>query len=58
MKNLILFLSISYLSAQFNYSGEVNPYVMTRTSNKTQIDLPYRIMSVNLGILQVILILK
>ena len=49
MKNLILFLSISYLSAQFNYSGEINPSVMTRTSNKTQIDLPYRIMSVNLG---------
>ena len=49
MKKYIFLLTIKFISAQFNYSGEINPYVMNRTSNKTQINLPYRIISLDLG---------
>ena len=49
MRKIILALFISFPVAQFNYSGEINPHVMTRTSNNTQINLPYRIVSLNLG---------
>ena len=29
-------------------SGEINPYAMTRTSNNSQIDLPFRLLSLKI----------
>ena len=29
-------------------SGEINPYTMTRTSNNSQIDLPFRLLSLKI----------
>ena len=52
MRNLIklpLLLLTATLSAQLSYSGELNPNVMTRTSDQSQINLPYRLLSLDLG---------
>jgi|TARA_B110001454_G_scaffold218633_1_gene247232 hypothetical protein len=49
MKKLTFIFSISFMLAQVNYSGEVTAKSMTRISNKLQINLPYRIFSLNLG---------
>lgn len=47
---ILLFISIfSGLKGQLNYSGELNPYVMNRTSDRSQINLPYRLLSLDLG---------
>ena len=37
------------MNAQFNYSGEINPLVMTRTSDQSQINLPFRLLSLEVG---------
>jgi len=51
MKNILLILSssLSFMNAQFNYSGEINPLVMTRTSDQSQINLPFRLLSLEVG---------
>ncbi|MBT4662253.1 MAG: hypothetical protein HOC18_10170, partial [Candidatus Marinimicrobia bacterium] len=49
MNKILLLLSLSLASAQLNYTGEINPSVMTRTSDQSQINLPFRIMSLDLG---------
>ena len=51
MKNILLILSssLSFMNAQFNYSGEINPLVMTRTSDQSQINLPFRLLSLDVG---------
>ena len=50
MKKISLILSLfSFINAQLNFSGELNPLVMTRTSDQSQINLPFRIMSLDLG---------
>ena len=47
---ILLFISIlSGLTGQLNYSGELSPYVMNRTSDRSQINLPYRLLSLDLG---------
>jgi len=46
---LILSLSFSFMNAQLNYSGEINPLVMTRTSDQSQINLPFRLLSLDVG---------
>ena len=48
MKKLSLLL-LSFASAQINYSGEINPSVMTRKSNQSQINLPFRIATLEGG---------
>ena len=48
MKKLSLLL-LSFASAQINYSGEINPSVMTRKSDQSQINLPFRIASLEGG---------
>ena len=35
--------------AQMNISGELNPYVMTRTADQSQINLPFRLLSLDFG---------
>ena len=47
MKKILLLLS--FASAQINYSGEINPSVMTRKSNQSQINLPFRIATLEGG---------
>lgn len=37
------------LKAQLNYTGEINPSIMTRTSDQSQINLPFRLLSLDLG---------
>ena len=52
MKNIFklpLLLLPASLPAQINFSGEINPNVMTRTSDQSQINLPYRLLSLDLG---------
>jgi hypothetical protein len=51
MKKILLILSssFSFMNAQLNYSGEINPLVMTRTFDQSQINLPFRILSLDLG---------
>ena len=49
MKKLIILLVISFSNAQINYSGEVAIKYMNRTSDKSEINLPYRMISFNLG---------
>jgi len=46
---LLLPLVRPTLKAQINYTGEINPSVMTRTSDRTQINLPFRLLSLDLG---------
>jgi hypothetical protein len=46
---LQLSVLLSTLSAQLNYTGEINLSVMTRTSDQSQINLPFRLLSLNLG---------
>jgi len=48
MKKLSLLLP-SFASAQINYSGEINPSVMTRKSDQSQINLPFRIATLEGG---------
>ena len=47
MKKLLLLLS--FASAQINYSGEINPSMMTRKSDQSQINLPFRIATLEGG---------
>ena len=51
MKKILLILSssFSFMNAQLNYSGEINPLVMTRTSDQSQINLPFRLLSLDVG---------
>ena len=49
MKKLIILLTISFSSAQINYSGEVAAKYMNRILDKSAINLPYRMISFNLG---------
>ena len=49
MKKLTILLTFSFLYAQFNYSGESIVQTMNRISDKSDINLPYRAMSLNLG---------
>ena len=44
-----LFLAVGLVHAQISVSGEINPYVMTRTSNSSQINLPFRLLSLDIG---------
>ena len=44
-----LFLAVGLVQAQISVSGEINPYVMTRTSNSSQINLPFRLLSLDIG---------
>ena len=44
-----LFLAAGLVQAQISVSGEINPYVMTRTSNSSQINLPFRLLSLDIG---------
>ena len=37
------------MQAQISVSGEINPYVMTRTTNSSQINLPFRLLSLDMG---------
>jgi len=37
------------VQAQISVSGEINPYVMTRTTNSSQINLPFRLLSLDMG---------
>jgi len=37
------------VKAQISVSGEINPYVMTRTTNSSQINLPFRLLSLDMG---------
>ncbi len=46
---LLLLLLTTTTFSQINYAGEINPSVMTRTSDQTQINLPFRILSFDLG---------
>ena len=48
MKKLSLLL-LSFASAQINYSGEINPSVMIRKSDQSQINLPFRIATLEGG---------
>jgi len=48
MKKISLLL-LSFASAQINYSGEINPSVMTRNSDQSQINLPFRIATLEGG---------
>ena len=45
----ILFLAAGLVQAQISVSGEINPYVMTRTTNSSQINLPFRLLSLDMG---------
>ena len=45
----ILFLAAGLVQAQISVSGEINPYVMTRTTNSSQINLPFRLLSLDVG---------
>ena len=45
----ILFLAAGLVQAQISVSGEINPYVMTRTTNSSQINLPFRFLSLDMG---------
>ena len=45
----ILFLAAGLVQAQISVSGEINPYVRTRTSNSSQINLPFRLLSLDIG---------
>lgn len=51
MKKILLILSssFSFMNAQLNYAGEINPLVMTRTSDQSQINLPFRLLSLDVG---------
>ena len=46
---VIPFLAVGLLQAQVSVSGEINPYVMTRTKNSSQINLPFRLLSLDIG---------
>ena len=46
---ITLFLAACLAQAQISVSGEINPYVMTRTKNSSQIDLPFRLLSLDIG---------
>lgn len=49
-KKLILSIFIAgTVKAQMNIAGEFNPYVMTRTADQSQIDLPFRLLSLDFG---------
>jgi len=48
-KKITFIFSISFSLAQINYSGEFTAKRMTRISNNSEINLPYRILSFNLG---------
>ena len=47
--SVIPFLAAGLLQAQISVSGEINPYVMTRTINSSQINLPFRLLSLDIG---------
>ena len=49
MKKLTILLAISLSTAQINYSGELAAKYMNRISDKSEINLPYRMISFNLG---------
>lgn len=49
MKKILLLLSFTIVTAQLNYLGEINPLVMMRTSDQSQINLPFRLLSVDVG---------
>ena len=47
-KKIILSLSaFCAIQAQIDIAGELNPYVMTRTSDRSQINLPFRLLSLD-----------
>lgn len=46
---ITLFLAAGLVQAQISVSGEINPYVMTRMKNSSQIDLPFRLLSLDIG---------
>ena len=48
-KILFTLLLICTAHAQMNISGELNPYVMTRTADQSQINLPFRLLSLDFG---------
>ena len=49
MKKFTILLAISLSTAQINYSGELAAKYMNRISDKSEINLPYRMISFNLG---------
>ncbi|MEC9007572.1 MAG: DUF1302 family protein [Candidatus Neomarinimicrobiota bacterium] len=48
-KIIFTLLLICTAHAQMNISGELNPYVMTRTADQSQINLPFRLLSLDFG---------
>lgn len=44
-KIILVLLNSFFLWCQTIITGEINPYVMTRTSDRSQIDLPFRLLS-------------
>ena len=44
-KIILVLLNSFFLWCQTSITGEINPYVMTRTSDRSQIDLPFRLLS-------------
>ena len=44
-KIILVLLNPVFLWCQTIITGEINPYVMTRTSDRSQIDLPFRLLS-------------
>ena len=47
-KIFLIILNSGLLICQSMVSGEINPYAMTRTSNNSQIDLPFRLLSLKI----------
>ena len=46
---LSILLPLALLTAQFTYSGQVNPSGMFRLSDQSEISLPFRLMEINAG---------
>ena len=49
IKILLILIILSVVSAQINYTGEINPFIMTRTADQSQINLPFRLLSLDVG---------
>ena len=49
IKILLILIILSVASAQINYTGEMNPFIMTRTADQSQINLPFRLLSLDVG---------